>query len=398
MALLKSLNTLGQKFSWSFASFILAIIFGLLSIYLGFLKDDSPDLSYILTSNSNVLDINASISNLDVLYKGESINKKNKALRIITFKVINTGHSSILSTFYDSKDPVGFQIENGNIADKPVLINASNSYLKDNVQIIVESNGQVKLSDPIIESGEFFEIKVLVLHAIESTPKLTSFGKIAGVKTISVISDNEESVSDSFVNNIFGGGIKYLIIKFIVYGIIFLFLTILCILMVVKITDVIDKRKRKETVKLFKNFDSEKIANLDEYIFNSYVQRGSFSVKEILDSLKNEYDIRLFLELNKDENKHHRDIIYLGNRDIIEALLEKGIVKVNKSEILIEPERIQVADEFFKYLKRKGEYPDVSYDYEKPQEEKEALFKVHAKVRKDMKIKDGNEDDYEEIK
>ncbi|MDI4653198.1 MULTISPECIES: hypothetical protein [Pseudoalteromonas] len=119
---------------WSFLvifGLLMAILFGGVTLYLGFIKENKPDLNYIVTADSSVLDIKEQLGSLDVLYEGESLSKRKQDLRYITFKVINKGDSAILSNLYDTNFPIGFKIENGEMADDPVLLSASNNYLKE---------------------------------------------------------------------------------------------------------------------------------------------------------------------------------------------------------------------------------------------------------------------------
>ena len=122
MSIFQSIREMDQRFSWSFLGFMVAIIIGSVTVYIEFFKENKPDLNYIITANTSVLDIREKLGSLDVLYHGESLSKNKKDLRLITFEVINQGDTAILSNFYDSNDPVGFSIIDGKIADEPILI------------------------------------------------------------------------------------------------------------------------------------------------------------------------------------------------------------------------------------------------------------------------------------
>ena len=96
MSFISGFKNMENKFAWSFLGFLMAVIFGFITLYLGFVKENKPDLNYVVTADSSVLDIKEQLGSLDVLYEGESLSKRKQDLRFITFKVINQGNSSIL--------------------------------------------------------------------------------------------------------------------------------------------------------------------------------------------------------------------------------------------------------------------------------------------------------------
>src|ERR1700759_2353196 len=122
MSIIKTFKTLDQRFSWSFMGFMLALLFGSISIYLGFIKQNSPDLTYELISNDNVLDVKESVGSLDILYKGKSLSKSEQSLRIMTLRVLNKGDQAILPNYYDPDDPIGFRMQKGAIVDEPRIL------------------------------------------------------------------------------------------------------------------------------------------------------------------------------------------------------------------------------------------------------------------------------------
>lgn len=134
MQIITTLQNIEHKFSWSFIGFLLAIIFGLLTIYIGFLKESRPNLRFEILSNTSVLDVKEELTNLEIIYDGIDINKLNQSIRLIVFRVINVGQDDILKGYYDENDLFGFSIKNGKII-KTEILNASNDYLDRSVHI-----------------------------------------------------------------------------------------------------------------------------------------------------------------------------------------------------------------------------------------------------------------------
>lgn len=352
MTILNTLKSMDQKFAWSFLGFVLAVIFGGITIYLGFFKDDKPDLNYTILSNSGVLDIKEEVGNLDVLYRGNSLSQDKKDLKIITFKVINTGESSILPNFYDPKDPLGFKIENGEIAEKPLLISASNEYLEKNLEMLQNKNS-IEFSNVILESNEYFEIKVLVLHSIGVSPQLQSTGKIAGIRSINVVSGDNFVDERSFFDTTFGGGVIKNITRVIVYGIVFIAMIILVALFISSINDARSKAKRKKLVKIFREFDNARITESDHYFFELYIDGNESALRYAYQRISNpneniNYGLHIY-GVNKDN-------LLLIEQNITNTLIDKGFITKEGSTFISSQERLAVINEFIQFLRRKGEY------------------------------------------
>lgn len=363
MTIMNTLKTMDQKFSWSFFGFILAVILGALSIYLSFFKNNNPDISYVITTNSSVLDIKEEIGNLDVLYQGNSLSKERKDLRIITFKVVNTGDSSVIPSLYDPTDPLGFNVVNGDIAEKPSLISASNKYLEEKL-LITQNKNSVLFSNVILENNEYFEIKLLVLHPVGTKPEIQSVGKIAGVHAINVVTGENAVDERSFFNATFGGGVMKNIARTLAYGILFLLLIIFMLFIMSSVEDLRDKSKRKSIVKTFKEYDGEKITESDDYFFDLYVDGHRGSLTYAYEKIKNPAKkMHVEFYLSRERKGRSRTSI---EQEIISALIGRGFLSQEHDELFTSNDRLLVIEEFINFLRRKGEYSD--YLFKKRQE------------------------------
>ena len=358
MTIMNTLKTMDQKFSWSFFGFILAVILGALSIYLSFFKNNNPDINYVITTNSSVLDIKEEIGNLDVLYQGNSLSKERKDLRIITFKVVNTGDSSVIPSLYDPTDPLGFNVINGDIAEKPSLISASNKYLEEKL-LITQDKNSVLFSNVILESNEYFEIKLLVLHPVGTTPEIQSVGKIAGVHTIKIVTGENVVDERSFFNATFGGGVMKNIARTAAYGTLFLLLIIAVILIISSIEDLRDKSKRKTIVKTFKEYDGEKITESDDYFFGLYINGHRGSLTYAYEKIKNPAKEK-HLEFYLSRERKGRSHTYI-EQEITSELIGRGFLTQDHDILIASSDRLLVIEEFISFLRRKGEYRDYIF-------------------------------------
>ncbi|QWZ84818.1 hypothetical protein [Aeromonas sp. FDAARGOS 1404] len=360
MTIMSTLKSMDQKFSWSFFGFILAIVFGLLSIYLGFYKNNTPNISYVITTNSSVLDIKEEVGNLDVLYQGGSLSKEKKDLRIITFKVINTGDSAVIPSLYDPTDPLGFNIINGDVAEKPSLVSASNKYLEDKL-LITQTKNSILFSNVILESNEYFEIKVLVLHPVGTTPEIQSIGKIAGVRTINVVSGENPVDERSFFSSTFGGGLLKNIIRTTTYGTIFILLLGAMIALASSLDELKDKSRRKALVKTFKEFDGEKLAESDDYFFDLYINGHRSSLKYAYETIKKP-NKKIHIDYFISSETKGKSIVEI-EQDIKTELINRGFLRQENENLIALDERLLVIEAFINFLRRKNEYKDSLYKF-----------------------------------
>jgi len=270
----------------SFVGLIAAVI----GIYTFFFQEKKVALDYEILANTNVFDINADITKLDIIYDGLSLKNKNDNLRIINLRVKNNGSENILKNYYDNHDPLGLSITNGRIIERPELINTSNDYLKKNLQIKFDSTGRVIFNEVILEANQYFTIKLLILHPSNLTPNVISFGKIAGQNGIPLVSLVQQPKDQkSFLEETFYGGVFSQILRALAYTLIVLLLVIAIIFSVSKIIEYRAKHKRIRIVNEFKTNKKYDYNRMDDAIFSRFETEGN----ELLNS---------FLELLKDEN------------------------------------------------------------------------------------------------
>lgn len=281
-----------KLFTWSRVAQFLIVLFGLvgsaITIYV-FFQDKKVLIEYEILSNTNVLDINADITKLDITYGGLSLKSRNENLRIINLRVKNNGTESILKNFYDDHDPIGLNVVKGTIIEKPELINTSNDYLKNNLQIKFDSTGKITFNDIIIEPSQFFTIKILVLHSSKVNPNLVSFGKIAGQNEIPVVSFIQQTkVQKPFLEETFGGNFWSQLLRGVAYTLVVLTIVLGIIYFTSEISDYRAKRKRIRIVKRFRKSKGYNYNHMDDVIFGRFINE--------------DYDFSRFMRLLADRN------------------------------------------------------------------------------------------------
>ena len=168
--------------SQTFIAFF-GIIGTIITIY-AFLQEKKVELRYEILSNTNVLDFNADVNKLNVIYDSTNLRQTHENLRIYTIKIINIGEQTLTNNFYDKNDLIGIKILNAKIIEKPQIIETSNNYINRNAKIINYTKNNFSFYPIIIEKGEFYTIKFLVLHKTNSSPKLISIAKLQTKKIL----------------------------------------------------------------------------------------------------------------------------------------------------------------------------------------------------------------------
>jgi hypothetical protein len=344
------LREIEQRFSLTFWGFFWAIVFGLISIYATFIKQSKPGLHYSIVENYGVFDVKEEVGKLQVFYEGSNLNERKEDLRVITFQVKNDGDASILQNFYDPNYPLGFKVVNGRVVEQPTLINASSDYLKDHVVITKTGDQAFNFSNTIIDAGDFFEVKVLVLHGIEEKPDIKSLGKVAEVGRIYVSALNDSQKEKSTFSLMFGGGLGVFFGRLFVYGVMFFFVVGLVIYIEEKFTEYRDARARRKNSANFRDVYSNRISGEDEVFFSEYMEGGVKGLQKIQSLLSGK---RLSL-LNKLDSGNPEVVARYGvDLELFKRLKAVGVVKEQEGEPVVREESLAILVDFISYLERR---------------------------------------------
>ncbi|TMI63710.1 MAG: hypothetical protein E6H07_13135 [Bacteroidetes bacterium] len=366
-----------KKFAWSFLGFLLAIIFGVFSIYTVYFMDTNPKLNFVIETNTKVLDLKENVRRLDIIYQGENIKESNKNLSIFKIKILNPSKVNILNTFYDIKDSLGFILDNAEIVERPEIVEASNDYLRHNLSFYMDSIGQIKFSPIIIEGGEYFVIRLLALHKQNEIPILKPFGKIAGIKDFKIIESYKTTEKKSFWTDLIQGGFWIHVVRFVGYLVIIIIIVLTIAIPSSLISDSISEKRRKRNVKRYKtkkNLPDTAERNLiyDMYLefgldYLNAVQKLSFDERLLKVRLRNylrrkekqkEKPIEFRNEIRAVRSGHIQYVsgigqpfVWLDRDGIISKLHKEKIIQLENSELILNRQFFGDLNEFVSYLK-----------------------------------------------
>lgn len=371
--------TLGSKFTFpkitTWVVTTLGFIGTVISLYAYFAQDKKVDIQYEIIANTNVLDINADVSRLDITYNGMSLKEKDEHLRIINLRIINRGIDNILKEYFDENDPLGFKVSQGKIIEKPEVIETSSNYLKENLKVEMDSSGRVKFSKVIIEPKESVVLKILILHKSGTYPKIIPVGKIAGMKEILVVNTLETKDEKPFFVQVFFGSTFVQIVRAISYFLMVVLLIVVIAFSADKIFDAKQKHKRKKIVDEYRSLKPYTYSKMDDAIFDHYIENDYRLLEKMIDLINDEKDLtatynKAIARLKKKEEAKTVDhkiideqgypIHYIREDEwsIMNTMLEYGLIIKEKDRIVVNQQMKNTLDNFFIFLKDKKALKD----------------------------------------
>jgi hypothetical protein len=203
-----------RRYAWNVIGFVMALV-GIVLTVLS-LREKSAAVAFTVVGEANVLDVHAPVPSLDVLYKGQSIQRRNLNLRVVTLRVENSGDIDILRNFYDERIPWGVRMLSGRVVETRVA-GGNSEYLARTLSPQVATPDLVVFAPVILDRGKYALVEMLVLHAKTAEPRLVPTGKIAGVDRISVASD-VPAERPGILRSSFGGGALVQVLRAAGYG------------------------------------------------------------------------------------------------------------------------------------------------------------------------------------
>jgi|GEM_PF-5346086 len=186
MKFFEQLTSANKKYPWDILGFLLGVL-GLLLVLFPPSFENKPGLTYLITENSKIIDINESLNDLKISYRDKNIIEDSLNIWILSLKIKNTGETDITKNMFDSNYPIGVRIENGSFIDPPKIIETSNEYLNQTIKInFVDSISLITFPEFIFDKEDFFTVKFRILFKNGNQPKFKPIGKLAGIKKIEI--------------------------------------------------------------------------------------------------------------------------------------------------------------------------------------------------------------------
>lgn len=367
-----NLNIMLKNFFESTTTKIVVALIGIIGTVVtifGFLQNNEVLVAYEITANANVLDFNAEVSKLEVFFDSTNLKQTKKNLRIYTIKIINNGGKDLIKEFYDDNDPLGIRIKGGEIIENPEIIQSSNDYISRNLKIIQSVKNEFKFSQIILESKEFFTVKFLVLHNLDSIPVISPMGKIAGQRDIRINNSIDLKGENSFFARAFNGNIWIQLVRLFSYFFITLAVIIFIVFTISKIDDTVKEHHRENIINQFKQLKSYKYTKTDNVIFD-YYQKNNLSYlqeidtiiddenelnniyKSILKGLKNQevFKSRKSDKINIEQNYDQE------TKDLIESAIKDGFIIKDIEKLIVNKQMKRTLARFLEFIESNDKF------------------------------------------
>ncbi|MCZ2223365.1 MAG: hypothetical protein LC122_07015 [Chitinophagales bacterium] len=266
---------------------------------------------------------------------------------------------------YDKNDPIGIKLTGGKIIEKPQIIESSNNYIKRNIRVINYAKNQFNFNDIIIEKGENFVVKFLVLHKTDISPEVKSIGKIADQKNILVVNAVDVKNKEPFLENVFMGNFWVQLLRLISYFFVGIGIIFLTIFVSEKIDHYSSKSRRKRLIDEFKKSDDYAYTRIDDAIFQRYIKDDFYLIRKMHYLLKNEDKLNLNYNNSKKELKNKefrridnnkRVIYYSEDFQAINEMINDGIVFKESERLVINQPMKETIEKFIDFLKLKNKF------------------------------------------
>ncbi|RZK60214.1 MAG: hypothetical protein EOO91_02200 [Pedobacter sp.] len=347
---------------------LLGIAGTIITIY-AFLQEQKVDLTYEIIANTNVLDFNADLSKLEVTYDSTNLKQTKQNLRIFTIKIVNHGDKDILKEYYDFNEPLGMQIKGGRIIETPELINASSDYLKRNLKTKIVANEKINFSQVILESNEYFIIKILVLHKKDIIPKIISAGKIAGQKDIIVMNAIDVKKDNNFLEQTFYGTAWTQVVRLIAYFFGLVFIIAFIIIISTSIDGFRRRQKKAKIISNFKDLKSYEYTRMDDAIFDRYKKDGPGAIKQMQKLINSEKELnemytKLSEGLRSKEFRRFRNSKGISYRyrssdwSVIKEMTSDGVIFKDQNSLKVNLAMKDTIEKFVVFLEQNGEFKE----------------------------------------
>jgi hypothetical protein len=349
MSLFQRLRNIEKKYAVSLLGFLLAIPLAVVAIYTDFLREQRPNLKYEILSNTPVLDIHEQVGNLSVLFHGQDIRQTGQSLYAITLRVVNDGRADILIGSYDDREPFGFAVPPTTIVERAEVLDASNDYLRRSVSVDVQPDSLVVFRKVIMERGESFTVKILMLQKGESEfPSLAPTGKVAGVNRIDITYPYRERNQVSFWGQTFSGGTVIQVVRLLSYSVILVILIVLFTFLGDRIVALKNKYRRKRLVREFKVLKPE---NKGDAFFQLFIKKGG--------SIIYKYESLLLSILSE-----HRVVFRPIHPRLDKELIDIGMLeKTGKHKYSVDKSMSEDLAEFAQFLREHGQFEQIESEY-----------------------------------
>ena len=348
-----------RKYAWGFIGLLITLALGVVSIYAEFVRKSAADFRIELLSLTPVLDVRERLPDLAVLYRGADISKTGQTITVVVLRIANRGNADILKGSYDDRDPVGFEISSAELI-KAEVVGTSSDYLKKATGANIVGPKRVALNAVILEPKENYDIKLLLLHPSSVTPIVRPYGKVAGVRNLSINRAELSTQVSRFSEIAFSGSLPVQFARAVVYFVLSALVILVAIGFVVTISEKRSAIQRKQMVTKYRLASDNTLAKHDP-ILEEYLENREDRLLALASLLEEDrpYFLRLAEDYNKKRGEEETETeVKEGGMYypiwIVTLSITLGLLKESQGNWTIQEDRAARVVDFVSYLRATG--------------------------------------------
>lgn len=334
------------------SAWAIAVISLIVTVYVSFFYQKSCKLEYEILSNTSILNKNVELSSIKIIVDSVDVQQSNANISIVELLVSNRGKDHLRRDDYDNSK-FGLLIQNATLLEKPELVSASTTYLRNCISEYSFSYDSTFLNIPTLplDSKDYYKLKLVLLHDNNHSLSFIPYGKIIGQKEILVIDSID--VEESFLSKVLQGSFWIHICRFFGYLMILISISVILI----NISESVSSRKKKKLIK-----DAYSNKEIDNEVVDDYVKLGWLPLLEIKD----------YLSMNEKElyRKYQSSLTYISNQnnkrnfeqwdfhmrraDLIRHMLRSGYLKIDESAIVADKKKKKSVNLLVDYIRQNG--------------------------------------------
>lgn len=333
----------------------IAVISFIGSIYMWFFYKKAPNYEYDIVSQSALLVNHTELPTVKIYVDSVDIHHSEENISIIEIRVSNTGKASLRRDDYDISD-FGLKLLNGQLLAVPELSGVSSNFVRDCFTRHHFANSGSFINMPILplDSKEFYQFKLIVLHKDNESVSLEPIGKIIGQREI-VINDAVRSDA-TFITRVFDENIWIHLVRLLLY----LILLFSVLIFVIAVND--KKDERKKALALQEILDSKQFST---DVINAYKKHG-FNLFDDLMQIYNIPEKELYKKYMSSLNytKYERNKVNVEHWqfhheriEIFKYMLKNSYLVMTGTQIRFDKNRKKSVTEFYGLLLEKGLVP-----------------------------------------
>lgn len=287
-----------EKFPWNFPGFVIGLIGIGYAIYVEQFREVKPEIVFDVLSNTQVLSVKEDLNKLDIIYDGQNIKEKKENLILLTIRISNEGNQSVRESDFYSRNPFGLKIIEGRIAEKPLLIDASSDFLRENLSITYDSLNQININKLPFDVNQSFTIKVLTICKESKLPSIRPLGKITGITNKFAIRESfkgEQKQEKTFLESLISGSFGVHVARFFYYLLCLVALGLLIGYPLSRISEFFERRRKKRKIQKFREKTRIELSNRAEFIFDMYLSENEHYVSWLHRLISNEDRLKDYL-------------------------------------------------------------------------------------------------------